>query len=696
MTSSKFWFSLALALFVAGCSTESRRKLSFDETKSYDFPEDSGTTFRVDKIEPVSIVTQFKSDKYRLVRQKQFNLKACFQDKAANNLTGGIQFRVSDGVRSARTLTTDVKGCVYWMESYEFTYLADEVFLRFTRQFQPVDRYRGTVYATVAINPWSDAAAGAMVDLRYQTVPTTALRDIGPITMDVNGSVLANPDQKTLNINLDSVNFDFIRLNMGNYKVSPLLGLSVAHDYLVTIKPQVIRQTLTKAATAESFVGGSMKVYFAIFREKHKIDPSRAFSKENLISSSEFIVSDEKAVGLFFGNVTINFDRINEMTSRTFALMTLVPLDPIPGLKEMSFSGVLKPGRLAKFTPVPANAFSARQIIEDRNTAERSAPTLTALDVLKSKLREMNPAPVPHALVGYYGEAGDYDLTPALTAYGNDPKAVRLAAKDERALCYKLFEDQNAIQRCAGQPQAYLSYSRRQLVDSILSAPVHIGVTSVETLKMSASFSRQTSVSGAWTGRANAGIGFDPLKIPLLSELVSTVMEFIPFLKINVGADYGYARTWTTSDSESVVESVSSDSAVTSEGNTFKFRAALKGCTIVEAKPQSTGGWWSEAKPAPLPKGIFFCPAAAVERDATESYYLLGQNIGLQGSPFSDSEGSSSGAWRALVRGRRTVSLLYDLIKDTKTKLVLERMPDQDLRSELYMVQEAPGLLSAQ
>lgn len=696
MTSSKLVLSLSLAFALAACSTESRKKPDFggEQRKAYDFDEADGTTFRVRSISPIAVQTTAWNS-YGHPSARLYSMKACLQDKGLAAVPGGVLFRVGDGAGGARTLPTDVEGCIYWSENIQFDYLAaDETYYTFTRTISATNRYRGDVYAKLAFNPWSEAAGGAMIDTRFQATSEAPVNG-GLLTM--SGARVLSNSQPNLKLSLDSVSFEFAGLNQRAYEVSRNLGLTVAHDYVVRLKPTVIRKTLTRTAVPEAFVGGQMKVYLAIFREK-KDDEAAQFSPANLISATEFVASYSTEVGMFQGHVTVKFNDVAAMTSRTVALITVVPQEDIPGLPEMNYRALLKPGRLSSISNVASRTFSARRVMAA--AAELRARTANAkpVDLLRNDkdLKEIDAIPVPGTLVGdWWSGAADVNVPAELEKHFAAGPNARLAANVERAICYKIYAGDEA-KRCALQPSFYLQMGRRMLVEDVLSAPVQTRPTPPPTtMTMSVSLSKSDAVND--TTRINAGVGIDPFKIPILGALVEgvikTIVDAIPFLKISIGADYSSAREWRTSDSESVT--VSSTSAVTTEENEFRFNVNAVSCLLVKERVRPilhTGRPAANSERAR--PGAWYCSSNPVRRTVNETYYLVGQNIGVAGSMFSDSEANTSGAWRMMVRGKKMNGLLRELLQKDDAKLFLEPMPDTDKPNDLYQVQEAPGVLN--
>lgn len=708
MTSSKLLTGtlVAASLVLSACSTESRKKQDVLQGKGSEFRSDSGTNFYVTGIQQASPAIPFLNA-YGMTTRKQYNLKACMVDANGSAVTPDVSFRISGGKQESLTLVTDRGGCVSWKETHSFPLLADETYFRFVRVFTPVSIYRGAVYAEYAFNPWADA----LVDLRTSTLPDNApVVDIGSVGMQSGRWTAQN--RPNLKINVDTIGFDFRGLNLKAYEIRPDLGLTVAHDYEVRLKPTVIRKVIASAGKVESFVGGRMKVYFALFRENRGAPD--AYDVKNLISASEFILSDLNNSGSFIGDVTLKFKDISDLSSRTAVLVSLVPIDDeIEGLKEMNFMGVMKPGRVSTLSLRPSPTYSAREATEQAILSE-------------SRKERVRPLPTFLAETGFKAvdekwaaETEVFDHLPfrtttplqVLTEY-RDGKQQALGWPVLLPFCEPLFAgDAKKLKACKNKPWNHVAYGRVEFLEDVLSAPNQVGITTVEKMTMNMSISKSTSDTTSTTTRlsfsagASLSAGLDLFKGNLGTLPGGKPGEGASYtsgfqlasagiggsIKVGVGADYGIAREWRDSDTQSNTVSVSSALDVNSEGNTFQFAAKTRRCAIVAEKISDDP---TRAITSPV-RGLVLCEKSAVERQLTESYYLLGQNIGVGGSPFSDPEANTNSSWRMFVRGRDNVQLLYGLMRNANLKLVVDQMASSDAllsQSKSSMMGSFPGM----
>lgn len=685
MTSSKFLTLslLAATLGLGACSTESRKKADVIQGKSSDFPSDSGTNFRVDAISIDTVTPMLNA--YGMAKQKLFNFKACLQDAGGNALLPDIPFTISSE-NGSLTRKTDQKGCLNWDETHAFSLLADESYLKLTRIFTPDSVYRGRVYGTVALNLWADK--GELIDLRYKTLPAgVPLLDGGAVGMQTTRWTTLN--RSPLKINVDTIGFDFRGLNYKAYEIRPDLGLTVAHDYEVRLKPTVIRKVIASAGKTESFVGGRMKVYFALFREKR--GTADAYDLKNLISASDFTLEDVNNSGTFIGDVTLKFQNISDLSSRTAVLVSLVPIDDeIDGLKEMNFRGVMKPGRVSTLSLRPADV-SARAVTEELSLQEKKKPRFRPFQefVKETSFRTLTDESL--ARIEYFDRLRQQrsTLQAGLSAYRNNggPQAMFDLMPEACALVYP--NDPAKQRTCRRHGGNTLAWGRVDFLEEVTSSPRQVGITTVETMKMAMSISKSTSVATTSSYGVNASAGLS----------VGWAPSFLGFfgLKLNAGGSYSIAREWKDSDSASNTVGVSTELSVTSEGNTFQFDSKTRRCLIIAEKIYADRTVNAEDLMRRKTPGVIFCEKEPVARVSTEAYYLLGQNIGVGGSPFSDPEANINSSWRTFVRGRTEALMLYNMISNTKQKLVLETLANQDeLREEglaSLTMQSFPGLM---
>jgi hypothetical protein len=713
MISSKLFIALSISLVLLACSTESRKKGNFIQGQATDFEKVAGTTFRVDTFTSADVQVSSKN-KHGIATKKSYTLSACLQGAGNTALGPDLAFIISDGSDGLVKQVTNVKGCLVWNEVHAFPMLSNERYFKLTRIISSANYHKGAVKVVVAFNPWNDQKA--ILDTRLTTLPAGAsFVDVGPLS--VNGASLKPNANEKLSVNVEQLSFEFQGLDFSNYKISRSLNLTVAHKYLIAIKPTVIRNTIAKLGVSEALVGGKMKMYLALFRETPE---GQNFDLNNLIQVSETVLVDSNNSGRFIAQTSVQFDNISDISSRTQALVTLVPDDEENMIGELRFSGVLKAGRLSNLALVPAEQ-SAYAMYAVAQQKQDSAFNLKPFDlfVSESDYKEINTDVVlgrDMATGGWFSRSRpDVHLASELSQFLSAPANATLSTDVERALCTKLYpQGQVKLTNCLRQPSDYVAYGKREFIDEVTSAPRLLGPTTTETMSMemaiSASKTRATSSAKKVSGGLglSLGVGSDhkfcmsaatePGKPCVTSGtifkpitwLVSTIAGSIG-LKANIGADYAWSRTWTSADNESNTVSVRSGATVTSEGNTFEFKALAKSCVLINEKLSD------QTETAPK-AGLFYCQNDSREKVLTESYYLVGQNIGIGGSPFSDSESSSSTQWRTFVRGRTTALMLYSLIKDSRVRSVLERgeSAEQSMYKKFQdytMMQEFPGAL---
>lgn len=712
----------AAALGMSACSTESRRAKDYVPGQGTDFQKESGTNFRVDSVKVLSTIPVSKEEggftAYGFPRSKHFNFQACLKDTNNGAILPNMPFRISDDEGVAIDVITNIDGCVSWSERHSYAYLATETYYRFARNIRGMRTYKGSVSAVVAFDPWQDGAA-AVVDLRYTTLPTnSALMSVGSLSIKDNG-LLTQQAAGNLNINVDTVSFEFRGLDYDNYSIDRLLNLTVAQKYQIRLKPMVLRKTIANVAKAESFVGGKMKAYFAIFREQK--DPAKMYTMENLVSVTEFNLSDDLQVGTFISDLSLKFSSIVDLTSRTQAVLTLVPVEEILGVPELSFYGVLKPGRLAALTLSPSKV-SARDFAERAKAQEIANKEVRPMETFATKsgytVLDLKPVSVYN---GFWYGTSEVN-TAEVVQRALDNKLSSEASKElKQVLCAKVFAgNDKVVAKCQQNPDKYMSAGRRDFANEILSKPRKINKEPiVDTLKMSIAYTyaRSANHSVGWKFDAAAGLsgslgldlfggllGSGPLssgagpvtppstapdwKWSLLSPLSGSLG-----LKLSAGgtAYYGYDSKSTWGRSTSV--GISSDVNVTSEGHQFAFDVQVQPCIFAVQKADPNA-----PEDAPRPKGVYYCSSQTRKELRTETYFLLGQAVGGKDSLFTDSDSANEVSWRMFLRGQGTKSLLFNVIKSSYTVMQFDQIPDDLYRGELNatqtMMQEYPGMLS--
>lgn len=698
---------IILTIALSACSPESKKDgKGVNLGNERNFEREDRTNFWVDSVSVTSSsIAAFNS--FGMPKSKLFNFRACVKDANNAAVLERTKFRLTDNAGGSMLITVPIDGCLYWTETHEYQVLADETFYRLRRTVVAEPPYRGSVKIDVAFNPWADGGS-SIKDLRFtQLGPNEPLVDLGPISVR-GGRIAAQQVRPTLNLNVDSLNFEFQGLDYDNYSINNLLGLTVAHRYLIRIRPVALRKTMNRVVVPEAFVGGRMKAYFALFKENK--DPAVQYSMSNLISVTEMELADDLRVGTFFSdNMVIKFDRIADMTSRTAALLTLVPQDGAEGLGELSFSGVMRPGRLASLSLVPSTV-SARDFA-DAYRIEREKP-ITAIEayaqVRGAKVLETTPVKIS----GFFSSR-TYDPTKDLTTVLNAREPNKVATRDlMQALCARLYaNDAVWLRACQNSPQYHMKLEARDFVEKVMGPPRLAGLTTTQRLSMSVSYSlseSETNSSGS-SVRMGGGLGVGLTEIlmglgglvagpggvaggKLIGDALSSAG-----LKFSIGSDYYTSAEARSSTSRSSSATVSSGMDVTAEGNTFQFDALTRRCLVVSSQNHEVP---SVSKTPKTPRAAYLCARDSRQVKATETYYLLGQNLGNSGSPFSDSDAANSTNWRMMVRGRQNALLLFDFLSKADLDLVINKIPDAatmgPLSKEFNTIQDFPGVLSQQ
>jgi hypothetical protein len=104
---------------------------------------------------------------FPLPGEKTYNFKVCLVDYTRRSSIPNAKFLIKE---IDKEYTTDAQGCLNWPETIKFNYLADSVWLKMTRTFEPQGLQRGIQAAKFAINPWSHGEGLAdVVDLMKET-----------------------------------------------------------------------------------------------------------------------------------------------------------------------------------------------------------------------------------------------------------------------------------------------------------------------------------------------------------------------------------------------------------------------------------------------------------------------------------------------------------------------------------------------
>lgn len=704
MISSKMkTLSMVLPLFASliACSPDSKRAKNPNFGNVANFDRAEGTNFLVDSA-TVTSSSVVSYTAYGWPKAKLFNFKACVKDAGSAGILEGSRFQIKDHAGGSVRLTVPMDGCLYWTETHEYSVLSDEKFFLLKRTIAAEAPYRGSVEVKMAFNPWADGSA-AIKDVRYTRLgPNEPLVDIGPISMNGKSSagILSQQGRPDLNLNVDSLSLDFQGIDLSNYELNNLLGLTVAHKYQVRVKPSALRKTMSKVIQPESFVGGKMKAYIALFRESQEV--STQYTEKNLVFSTEFILEDVKRVGTFYAdNLVVKFDRLADLTSRTTALVTLIPFEGKEQLGELSFSGIMRPGRLSTMSLVPSS-IGARQFFELDQLRKQKRSNAIDMIVAERGLTPLDRTPVQ--IDGFWSDREvDVDAEVKSLLARKDLKTGSISkaiSKDlKKALCHKIHPTDNArTVYCQAGAQNYLQVELRDFVDSIASRPRLVSQPLVHRLNTTISYglNEASGSSQGFSGSIRPSISFDPLAI--LNKGLQTVTGGMLGIRMSIGGEYYTIRDYKWSETTSSSATVSASVEVTAEGNTFQFDADVKRCLIATSSTESRRiPGTSDSEPT-APISVFACQETAQRQVRTETFYLIGQSLGNAGSPFSDPEAAAGTNWRMMVRGKQNALVLFEFLKKSELNLNLDKIPDAamqgPLSKEFNTIQDYPGMLS--
>ncbi len=687
MIFSRILVSLTLALLVVGCSTESRKKVDTIPGSSSEFKTCSNTNFLVDDFRSTfSSIARFNS--YGIPSKKTFNFRACLVERlGASKIMPDIRFSVEGSGHSRSEATTDRKGCINWTENFEYNHIQPEILVNLNRKITALSTYTGCVMAVAVFNPWVNGVF-ATTDPRNTSIESYELESE---SLSLGRLRATNQAVSPVEIAVDSLNFEFKGLDFDQYEISKFLNLTVAHKYTLRIKPSVIRRTLENISVPQVLVGGRLKAYLAIFKD----EPGLHMNHDSLITTQEFDLEYSRGTGQFMADVSIKFQNVAEMTSRTKAVLTLVPSDELEGLQEMNYVGALKPAPLATLT-LSQGDVSAKKFFDTQKASSKTRP----LDELKASTSGLVPMNLD-APASYFPQIWErkqnFGEVAEIALYGKLSEVQKRYLA--QVLCHKLFSrsaNRSHAFSCQNNPGFYMSFEVRQLVDEVISTPQALGDTTVEDLEMKVTYSaaQKNSYSKGWKASVGAGLSaslsYDPLSVPQdWSPLKGSLG-----VKGSGGVDYSWVWEGRYSQDQAVSVTATTSTKITSEGNSFRFNVRSRPCLIaVQSAKIAT---YLEKKNEQVP-GIFLCGERLVEQTRTETWYLLTQNLGVKDSPFSDSLAKRAGPWRMMIRGRTPMLMFYNFLKDSKANLVLERLPADALKTEfdsaLMQMQEFPGLL---
>lgn len=686
MTFSKLSLLVA-AVALVGCSTESNKKKDILVNSPYDYEQTGNfqvSTFRVMKSERAA------ANSFDFVSMKTFNFEACLVDQL-NAPIGqpNLAFVVADEQGNEEEVRTDRRGCVVWSETPKISYLLDETYFKIVRVIKSKSYYKGYVKVEGAFMPWYDDGA-SLVDTRYNKLPDgTPVDQVS--TQTLRGAHFRPTTSSNVRVNLKSASFKFAGLDEGKYEITPLLGLKVAHKYQVRLTPTVIRKTLKKTVVPEALNTGSMKAILVILKEvKNSADQ---FKVDNVVTSVEF--EDNLLYGDLMADISIPFPNVVDITSRTVALITLIPKEELEGLPSMSFAGPLSPGLLSslELRPVAHNALSLHQQFQENQKRERQLKA-RSFDIFKklTGYKTLNvAAPVEG---GWFRE--DSSLKAELYEQFSKPNGseVKLTLETHRTLCDLMFPKslvpprgvRPAVpvnQACRLYPNNYLQMRMVRFVEQFHSnVPRPVGIPTVDTLTMAASFSATDTFSQSAGANAKLGLSFSKsAPIPL------------PSINFSVGADYSVGRVRRMDRTTST--SINRTRTVTAEGVTFAMDVTTRKCFVVESSDLARNTYPGETA------GLYYC-SEKLERNPNhlETYYLLTSKSGVDGSPITDNASNASSPWKVMIRGTQMMNAFAEVLQKPFYQFALSPVntnTEDKLYSsfkELYMNQDFPGVLS--
>jgi hypothetical protein len=694
MTFSKMLLKLSSALLIltlAACSTESTKKKSvgFNEPDRF---EGEGN-FRVSAVTIKSTMAARFND-YALMTAKTFNFEACVKDPVGGAVQAALPFAVVDTVGNQKLLYTNSAGCINWEETHSFEPLAEETLFKVRRRIESRNFYKGYAVAEFYFNPWASGAA-AIIDPRYNTVPAHA-----PVVelkeLSLAGQTLNSANGfRHVQLNLKSVSFQFMGLDDKNTEITPTLGLKQAHNYIFRISPSVIRRTIDKLVVPEVLNTGRMKAILVLLKEK----PNNQFTVDNVITSAE--VEGEMIIGELTGQISVKFDNISELTSRTIFLVTLVPKANLPGFPRASFWGPLAPGPMGTINVIPSNVDASQ--LHDKYVSvatEYAKRAIKPVEMYKkiAGVRELNnPSAQLKATMDKFldGKVNPNQLYPNTREH----EQFRIE------ICNQIFSDEKFANEKRACPYRYssniLNFSKKSFVDSIVPNSVEREqVPTIHNLTLTTSLGLARSESQSFGGNLKGG----------LSASFGTKLWESPGKKASVGfsvsggLDYSIAKVFKKDENTGVT--ASSTVAVTAEGRGYYFNAEVRKCAVVDIHPNYKASL-EKRMGQEVDVARIYCSAGTKLEKRKENYYLINSNSGIAGSPGSDNASNTSTNWRMIVRGEPMMNFFKSIIDTGLFKFVFSPVKGLEAEEaylkkfpELYPVyrqnqsEEFPGLLS--
>ncbi len=679
MTYSKYLFFIFGVLVFSGCVNKSDRM------------QDPATqaTFDVDK-PVVSVATQVdpstRADSLGTIK-KIYVMKACVLDHAMQAPIQFLDFQI--GVENiAFTRTTDKYGCFTWNETVEFEKKDQESIVIVDRLITGISGHKGTVALKLAINPWQTDVD--VKDLRqypsYNSEGVVAIYKSDAATAEAIGSVEKSQIQYKLEFDkavektsaksllyLNQMNFEWQGGETNDYRISPLLNLSVSLKYRVTLAPILLRKGLSGEAINEPMATGSFKVFMAIVKDKN-----------GPIKDSDILTATEKTYhmvdGISVEDLELYFSEISALNSRTHLIVTLTPSEEDPSFfGENSFSGILDGfPNIRASTLFPEKTHNAKTLYENFQRLQNS-----------KQEREISP------LQSFQANSG----LNAVSSIKNEwIEQEVLTSEVLKELCLRYFStDSTKIQSltalknhwtCMRDPRRFLNIETRNIIESLPRSEVekfrfpeiitiNIGATFDIAATQSQSQGHKTS-AGASIG---AGVGAD-LHTPTKSGVLDLSANV--FAKISVGYDYFWTSGFSKTKSTSSRTTVTTDRTASVEVNAFSFDATYRKCLVVTPKNEDPSA----------PRGFFACGSTSQTGRLTEKYYLLNQ--ALSTSLFTDARSASNSQWRMLIRGERVFEKLKEMLGQEDLVIEIGKMPEDPSilnLPETFTNQEFPGML---
>lgn len=693
---------LAAALLIsAGCSTESNKAKDVGFNEPNRFPGEGN--FRVDALTAKSTINAEYND-YAILTKKTFNLEACIKDPLYAAVQAALAFAIVDGAGNERVLYTDSRGCLNWSETHSFKFFADETYIKMKRRVESRNFYKGYALVEVYLNPWLDGAA-AVLDPRYNELPLNA-PVVEMSNLSMKGQELSPSGLRNVQVNLKSVAFDFLGQDFKNYEVSPMLGLQIAQKYNFRISPSILRKTISKLVVPEVLNTGSMKAILVLLKE----DPNMTtqFTAKNVVSSTEF--EGKLIAGDLVGEVSIKSSRIADLTSRTLALITLVPKSNLDGFPKVSFIGPVAPGTLKAVNLIPsdkdATSLHQASVDEEKVIKEQKVKPLEIF------AKASGFKPLSTRMQSYAGLLDEVTQKQDLSLISRYSFS-RLQFKTD--LCREVLGSNPKLARlmddCRVIPLNFLDVGVRTFAEKILSAApeVDLKATTIDTFKMVSSNSASVTDSTSLGYNLKAGLnGSVNLTGGLSKEWVPKDTTYFGHaasgksgaslgFNFSVGGEFAHSRVVKNDRLESV--SSTREQSVRAESLTLKFDAEVRHCLLI--KPSSRlRQFLTEDEFNEL--GRYRCLAQTQKENRKEVYYLLTSSTGVDGSPITDNASWTSTPWRMLIRGTHMRNMFEELVSTglfqfifSPQKLGLESQEKylETIRKN-HQTEEFPGLLS--